>query len=161
MPVLAVHKDPEALTMTVTAEFAATADRVWSLWSDPRQLERWWGPPTHPATFVDHDLSVGGRASYYMTGPDGEKFHGWWNVSVVEPPKRIVFEDGFADDAGQPVDDMSAIHTEITIAEIDGKTRMTNRSTFASTEAMEEVLAMGAEEGAVLAIDQIDAILLG
>ena len=23
------------------------------MWSDPRQLERWWGPPSYPATFVD------------------------------------------------------------------------------------------------------------
>ena len=53
--------DPEALTFTITAEFAATPDRIWQLWSDPRQLERWWGPPDWPATFVDHDLIPAAR----------------------------------------------------------------------------------------------------
>ena len=50
MTVTNVHKDPEALTMTITAEFDAPVERVWQLWADPRQLERWWGPPTYPAT---------------------------------------------------------------------------------------------------------------
>ena len=53
MTVTAVRKDPDALTMTLTAEFEASPERVWDLWADPRQLERWWGPPTYPATFTD------------------------------------------------------------------------------------------------------------
>ncbi len=56
MTVTDVRKDPHALTMTLTAEFDACAERVWQIWSDPRQLERWWGPPTYPATFVNHEL---------------------------------------------------------------------------------------------------------
>ena len=43
MTVTTVRKDPEALTMTLTAEFEASPERVWQLWADPRQLERWWG----------------------------------------------------------------------------------------------------------------------
>ena len=36
MPVTAVHKDPKALTMTLTAEFDASPEQVWDLWADPR-----------------------------------------------------------------------------------------------------------------------------
>ena len=50
MTVTAVRKDPESRTLTLEAEFDASAERVWELWADPRQLERWWGPPTYPAT---------------------------------------------------------------------------------------------------------------
>ena len=46
--------------------------RVWALWADPRKLERWWGPPTFPATVLEHDLRPGGKVSYYMTSPEGE-----------------------------------------------------------------------------------------
>jgi uncharacterized protein YndB with AHSA1/START domain len=52
MTVTAVRKDPHALTMTIDAEFDASPERVWQLWADPLQLERWWGPPTYPATFT-------------------------------------------------------------------------------------------------------------
>ena len=61
MTVTAVRKDPDNLTLTITADLDAGVDRAWQLWADPRQLERWWGPPEWPATFVDHDLSPGGR----------------------------------------------------------------------------------------------------
>ncbi|MEJ7695518.1 MAG: SRPBCC domain-containing protein [Candidatus Limnocylindrales bacterium] len=47
MTVTAVRKDPEDLTLTITAQFDASPERVWQLWADPRQLERWWGPPTY------------------------------------------------------------------------------------------------------------------
>ena len=69
MTVTAVRKDPERLTMTIDAEFDASPERVWQLWADPRQLERWWGPPTYPATVTSHDLRPGGRVEYHMTGP--------------------------------------------------------------------------------------------
>ena len=61
MTVTTVRKDTEALTMTLDAEFEASPERVWQLWSDPRQLERWWGPPAYPATFTAHDFRVGWR----------------------------------------------------------------------------------------------------
>ncbi len=86
MTVKSIQKDPKALTMTVTAELDATVERSWQLWADPRQLERWWGPPTYPATVVDHDLNPGGRVTYYMTSPEGEKYHGWWEITAVQAP---------------------------------------------------------------------------
>ena len=52
MTVTTIDKDTEALTLTLVADFAAPIDAVWELWADPRKLERWWGPPTYPATFV-------------------------------------------------------------------------------------------------------------
>ena len=73
MPVIESKKDAEALTLTLVAEFDASVERVWQLWEDPRQLERWWGPPGYPATFTTHDLRAGGRVEYHMTTPQGEQ----------------------------------------------------------------------------------------
>ncbi len=70
MSVTRVDKDPNALTMTITAAFDAPVGAVWQMWENPRRLERWWGPPTYPATVVDHDLIPGGRVTYFMTGPE-------------------------------------------------------------------------------------------
>ena len=157
-----VRKDPEALTMTVTAELDAPVERAWQLWADPRQLERWWGPPTYPATVVDHDLVGGGRVTYFMTGPDGERFHGWWEVRAVDPPHRIELLDGFADDNGAPKDDMPTTTMVVTLTERDGGgTLLAIESRFPSREAMEQLVAMGMDEGIVAAIGQIDAILAG
>ena len=64
MTVLSVDLDPDALTLTIVSEFDAAAARVWQVWADPRQLERWWGPPTYPTTIVAHDLTPGGRVTF-------------------------------------------------------------------------------------------------
>ncbi len=160
MTVTAVHKDPVALTMTLIAEFDASPERVWELWADPRQLERWWGPPTYPATFTRHDLAVGSRVEYHMTGPSGDQPHGYWDVLEAEPPRRLVFLDGFAHQDGSPDDAFPRNEGRVTIEPIGSqRTRMSIESHFPSTEAMEQVLAMGMEEGLTQAVGQIDAIL--
>ena len=160
MTVTAVRKDPQALTMTIDAEFDASPERVWQLWADPRQLERWWGPPTYPATFTKHDLAPGGRVEYHMTGPEGDQPHGYWDVVEVDPPRSLVFRDGFANDDGSPNTEFPVTTARVTIEELgSGRTRMSIESLFPSTEAMEQVLALGAEEGLKQAVAQIDAIL--
>jgi len=70
------EQDRDALTLTFVVELAARPARACQLWDDPRQLERWWGPPTWLATFEQHDMSVGGSSRYFMTGPEGEKARG-------------------------------------------------------------------------------------
>jgi uncharacterized protein YndB with AHSA1/START domain len=160
MTVTAVRKDPEALTLTLDAEFEASAERIWQLWADPRQLERWWGPPTYPATFTRHDLAPGSRVEYHMTGPDGDQPKGYWEIVEVAPPHRLVFLDGFANDDGSPNTDLPVNTASVTIQEIDaGRTRMSIQSNYPSTAAMEQNLAMGMEQGLTQAVGQIDAIL--
>jgi uncharacterized protein YndB with AHSA1/START domain len=160
MTITAVHKDPQALTLTIDAEFDASPERVWQLWADPGQLERWWGPPTYPATFTKHDFAPGSRVEYHMTGPEGDQPRGYWEVVEVDPPRSLVFRDGFANDDGSPNNELPTTTARVTIDEISsGRTRMSIESLFPSTEAMEQVLAMGAEEGLQQAVGQIDAIL--
>jgi uncharacterized protein YndB with AHSA1/START domain len=145
--------------MTFVAEFDASVERVWQLWQDPRQLERWWGPPSWPATFEQHDFVVGGHSRYYMTGPDGEKSRGWWTITAIDTPHRLEFDDGFADENGQPVPAMGTTRALVTLEPDGSKTRMTSVSTFESAEQLQQMLEMGMEEGMREAMGQIDAIL--
>jgi uncharacterized protein YndB with AHSA1/START domain len=157
MTVTAVRKDPQRLSLTVVAEFDASVERVWQLWADPRQLERWWGPPAYPATFTKHDLSPGSRVEYHMTGPAGEEPQGHWDVQEVEPPRRILFRDTCAAADGTPNPE-NTIRVEIEEV-APGRTRMSIESVFRSIEAMEQALANGTDEGLRQAVGQIDAIL--
>ncbi len=160
MTVTAVRKDTDALTLSIAAEFDASPERAWQLWADPRQLERWWGPPTYPATFTQHDLAPGSRVDYHMTGPEGDQPRGYWDIVEVDPPRSLTFNDGFANDDGTPNPDLPVTTGLVTIEEIGGgRTRMSIHSTFPSAEAMEQILAMGVEEGLKQAVGQIDAIL--
>ncbi len=160
MPVISVDKDVDALEMTVVAEFGAPVERTWELWADPRKLERWWGPPSHPATVVDHDLTAGGRVRYFMTSPEGDKYHGWWQIDAVDAPRRLEVTDGFADDTGEPDPDMPTSRMQVSLADREGGgTRVTILTIFPSAEALKQQLDMGMEEGMREAMGQMDAVL--
>ena len=160
MTITDVQKDPTSLSLKVASEWDAPIARVWQLWADPRKLERWWGPPTYPATVVDHDLRPGGRVKYYMTSPEGDKYHGWWEVVAVDEPHRIEVIDGFADSEGNPNDEMPTMQSTVTFAELpSGATRMVIESRFPSREAMDQMIEMGMEEGLTSAMGQIDSVL--
>ena len=160
MPVTDVRHDPDTRTLTITADFAAPVQRVWDVYADPRRLERVWGPPTHPATFVDHELAPGGRMTYFMTSPEGERYYAWWTVTSVDEPRRFTFDDGFAlDETFAPDTSMPVSHNTYDFTPTDAGTRATYVATYESAEALEKVLAMGVVEGSSLAINQIDALL--
>jgi uncharacterized protein YndB with AHSA1/START domain len=159
MPVTNVEHDLDTRTLTITAEFAAPVNRVWQIYADPRQLEKVWGPPTYPATVVEHDLTPGGRVNYFMTSPEGEKFAGYWNVTAVDEPRSFSFEDGFADLDFKPNPDMPVATNVYTFTEQDGRTRATYVSTYDTAEGLQKVLEMGVVEGASSAINQIDELL--
>lgn len=161
MTVTHVEKDFANLTLTLVADFDAPIERVWRLWADPRQLERWWGPPSHPATVEGHDLTPGGEVTYFMTGPGGEKSRGRWRITSVSPPKSLEFTDGFADQDGAPITDTPPTTVQVQLTEHGGGTRMEVRSVFDSQQQMEELVHMGAPEVFVQAVGQMDALLAG
>jgi uncharacterized protein YndB with AHSA1/START domain len=159
MSVTSVDKDYDNLTVTLIADFDAPIDQVWELWSDPRKLEAWWGPPGYPATFEKHELAPGGEVTYFMTGPEGDKHPGIWRVTAVDSPASLEFTDGFADSDGRPAADMPVHMVSIRLTERDGGTRMEMRSTFDSREDMDKLVDMGMVEGLQEAIAQMDALL--
>jgi uncharacterized protein YndB with AHSA1/START domain len=159
MPVTDVQQDLDNLTLTITAEFSAPVERIWQVYADPRQLEKVWGPPTYPATVVDHDLTPGGRVTYYMTGPEGDKHAGYWLITAVDEPRSLAFDDGFADLDFNPLPKAPVSKNTYTFTEHNGGTRAVYVGTYDSAEALKQVLDMGVVEGASSAINQIDALV--
>ncbi len=159
MTVISTTTDPVALSLTVVAEFAASPERVWAVWENPRQLERWWGPPTYPATFTRHDFAVGGESRYYMTGPQGDTPHGWWRMDMIDEPRRLEFANGLAGDDGEPVPGVEPMAAHVTFEPIESGTRMTTESKFVDEAQMEKMLAMGMSEGMTQAVSQIQGLL--
>ena len=158
MSITSVDTDYDNLTITLVADFDAPVGRVWELWSDPRKLERWWGPPNYPATFEKHDLTPGAEVTYFMTGPEGDSW-GMWRVTAVDPPTSLEFTDAFADTGGAPIADGPATRVTVRLTERDGGTRMELQSTFESREEMEKMVGMGVLDGLQAAVGQMDALL--
>lgn len=159
MPITSVSSDPAALTLTLIADYPVSVERLWDAWADPRQLEKFWGPETWPATFTRHDLAAGGRSEYYMTGPDGSRAAGWWRYEAVEPGRLIKVVDGFANPDGTENHEMPTMRMAITFEATATGSRFTNVTHFPSVEAMEKLVAMGMMEGMRSAVGQLDAVL--
>lgn len=161
MPITSVTSDTKDLTLTVIGDYPVPVQRLWEAYADPRQLEQFWGPETWPATFTRHDMKVGGRSEYQMTGPDGATSRGWWRVLTLEPGRRMEVEDGFADENGRPNDKMPTMRMVFTFDRTDAGSRVMIVTKFTSVEAMEELVKMGMIDGLRSAMGQLDAVLAG
>lgn len=159
MPVTSVHTDPEALTTTLVADFPVPVERLWGAFTDPRQLERFWGPPSFPATFSAFDLRPGGRARYDMTGPDGEVYRSVWLVIAVDAPTRLAFDDLFATEDGEVDPTQPTSTTVLDFEPTDTGSRVRVTTTFPDAAALDTLLAMGMEQGYTEAFGQLDRVL--
>jgi uncharacterized protein YndB with AHSA1/START domain len=159
MPVTSVTRDSDALTLTVVTDFPAGVQRLWEAYVDPRQLERFWGPPTWPATFTRHDAAAGGRSAYAMTGPDGDTRGGYWEWLSVEPLTSFEVRDGFTTPDGEPNRELPSMRMQFVFEETDDGSRVTITTYFDSLADLEQLLAMGMEDGLREAMGQMDAVL--
>ena len=159
MPVTDVTTDADALTMTLTAEFPAPVERLWTAFTDPRQLERFWGPPGWPATFTAFDLTVGGRADYHMTSPRGENAGGSWEFLEINEPSGFSVLDSFVDEEGRPAEGMPTMRTVFSFEGTASGSKLINTSYFTTVEGLEKVVSMGGVEGSTMAINQLDRVL--
>lgn len=159
MPITSVTRDTDALALTVVADFPAGVQRLWEAYVDPRQLERFWGPPTWPATFTRHDAAPGGRSAYTMRGPDGDTHGGYWDWLSVEPLKSFEVRDGFTTPKGEPDPDLPSMRMRLVFEETDDGSRVTTTTHFDSLADLEQMLAMGMEDGLREAMGQMDAVL--
>ncbi len=159
MPITSVSSDADTLTLTVVGEYPVPVERLWQAYADPRQLERFWGPETWPATFTRHDMTVGGRSEYFMTGPDGSTSRGWWRFVAVEEGRGFEVEDGFSHEDGRPNDAMPTMRMTFTFEPTATGSRFTGVTHFPSAEAMEQLVQMGMVEGMRSALGQLDGVL--
>ena len=165
MTVTNVHKDPDALTMTITASSPPRSNGSGS--SGPTRATRALvGPARLPGDRSSTTTSVGGEVTYYMTtARRARSTEVWWKVIAVDAPRRLEMNDGFANNAG-----LLPTETCLWAGWSSRWTSGTGRSVedgpshphpTPTLEAMEQVLAMGQEEGMVKAIGQIEGILAG
>ncbi len=159
MPITSVTRDPETLTLTVVADFAADLRRLWQVYVDPRQLELFWGPPDYPSTFTRHDAAPGGRSTYRMTGPDGESHGGYWEWISVDPLKSFEVRDGFASSDGEPNAQMPSMRMHFVFEESSTGSRVTTTTYFNTLDELEQLVEMGMEEGLKAAMGQMDEVL--
>lgn len=113
----------------------APPERVFTAFSDPAHLARWWGPKGFTNTFQEFDLRPGGHWRFVMHGPDGGNYQNDSVFVEVAPPHKVVFQH------------VSAPQFEMTITfeEQAGKTRIGWRQRFDSADECQRIAKFAVE----------------
>jgi uncharacterized protein YndB with AHSA1/START domain len=134
--------------LIITRTFDAPLEKVWKAWTEPEEVKKWWGPANFTAPSVEIDFRVGGKYLYCMRGAiePGSEEQDFWSTGVykeIEPMKKIVATDCFADEKGNVVSAEAygmkgfAMELLVTItfeATEDGKTKLTLKHEGLPTE---------------------------
>jgi uncharacterized protein YndB with AHSA1/START domain len=123
--------------------FDAPRELVYRAWTDPKQIVQWWGPKGFTTTTHEIEIKPGGVWRFIMHGPDGRDYNNKIIFIEVVEPERLVYRH-----AGEGDTEPVRFETTVTFVERDGKTELTMRGVFASTEERDDVIkSCGAVEG--------------
>jgi uncharacterized protein YndB with AHSA1/START domain len=139
--------------------FDAPRELVFSAYSACERVARWWGPKGWTLPVCRMEFRPGGVWFYCMRGPAGEEGCGKATYREIVEPERIVYNDAFADAAGNVLEGMPEMLITVTFAEHNGKTKLTNRVLFASAADKDATLAMGMVEGLAETLDRLEDYL--
>lgn len=107
--------------MHVTRFFQAPIELVFSMWTHPGYLARWWGPREFNSAVGELNATPGGSISIVMQGPDNLRIELKGQFQEVISPRKLVFSTYKVDEQGRP--ELEALHT-VLLSEEDGKTRL-------------------------------------
>ena len=82
-------------TLVIERVFKAPPERVFSAWTDPAILVKWWGPEGFGMPDAKLDVRVGGAWRSTMVGPEGEAHIVSGVYREIAPPKRLVMTWGW------------------------------------------------------------------
>jgi uncharacterized protein YndB with AHSA1/START domain len=100
----------------------APRELVFSAWTDPAHVAKWWGPGGFTSTVIAWDMRPGGSVRVDMHAPDGVTHPMDGTIREVLPPERFVFVAGALDGDGKSI---FSVLTTVTFADHGGKTKLT------------------------------------
>lgn len=142
-------KGAKAEDLVMTRVFDAPRKLVYEAWSKAENLKQWFGPTGFTIPKLVMEFQVGGRFEFNYRGPDGTEYPGFVGKFVeIAENERIAF----AGYLGAPE---QKLRTVITLAEADGKTKLTVHQSY----DFESPATQGAPEGWRQTLMQLDEFL--
>lgn len=136
-------------SLIIQRTFDSPRERVFDAWTDPDQVDQWWGPDGFTTVTDEMDATPGGVWKFEMVGPGGEKYQNRIAYEKVERPERLTYTHGSADDSEQ-------FQATVTFDERDDSTtELTMEMEFPSASELDEAVEFGAVEGAQQTLDSL------
>jgi uncharacterized protein YndB with AHSA1/START domain len=115
---------------------------VYSAWTDPDQIQKWFGPEGFAIETREIDLVPGGAWRFDMVAPDGTRYTNRMVFLRMEAPALIEVQHGSDRD-----DDPGRFRMLVTFdEESNGKTALTLRQMHPSSERRATAIGFGAVE---------------
>ncbi|MFC5699942.1 SRPBCC domain-containing protein [Cohnella faecalis] len=131
----------------VERTFDAPKALVFKAFTRPEHVARWWAPGGYTIPVCKIDLRPGGLWHYCMRSPEGQD---QWVRAVyreIVEPDRIVYVITFADEEGNPTEEIPEQEGTITFDDYAGKTKVSIRIMLGTAEELKWTLEMGMVEG--------------
>ena len=149
----------EGLELVMERSFDAPKGLVFSMFTDPDHLVRWWGPFDWETTVYKMDVKPGGIWHYCMRSPDGQEAWGKSVYQEVDPPNKLVYTDAFADEQGNEVDGLPKMLITMFFSSEGSVCTIVSSTKFDSKEELQKVMDMQAVEGMSQTYDRLEEYL--
>jgi len=142
--------------LVMTRTFDAPRELVFRAWTDPKQVQQWWGPHGFTNPRCEVDARRGGALRIDMRGPNGVVYPMKAVFEEVTEPERLVFVSSALDDKGNSMFDVRNI---VTLVDRRGKTELTlEAQVIRATEVAPQYLR-GMEVGWSQSLERLEAHL--
>ena len=150
-------EDAAERDFVLTRVFDVPRSLVFKAWTDPKHMAQWWGPRIATTPICEMDVRPGGAYRIVMRLPDGNllPLKGFYR-EVVEPERLVWTMDHSelppewhdkVDPNRQHADAVGEATSTITFEDLDGKTKLTIRIRFVSTDIRNAMMRLGMNEG--------------
>jgi uncharacterized protein YndB with AHSA1/START domain len=142
--------------LTVTRTFDAPLSAVWKAWTDPKQVQQWWGPTGFTNPVCEWNAKPGNKIHIDMKAPDGTVYPMGGEFVEVVPGKKLVFTSLALDAQGVPVIEA---RNSVTFKEENGKTVMTLHVSASSLQPIGETYLQGMNEGWTQSLGRLEELV--
>ena len=146
---------PTEQELMMTRAFDAPRAMVFDALTTPGLMQRWLlGPPGWTMPVCEIDLRVGGKYRYVWQNTDGRKMGMGGTFNEIVRPSRIVATEVYEDywTGGETL-----VTTEL--VETRSKTTLSTTVRYASREARDAAIKMGATKGLEASYDRLEELL--
>ena len=149
--------DKAAKTVYITAEFNATRDLVWDVYTKPELLDQWWAPKPFASRTKVMEFREGGRRFYAMVSPEGQERWVVQKYTSITPKTNFKLFNAFADEDENL--QLPGSDWDLNFSEQNGTTKVTTTIYNESLERLERMIEMGFVEGVKAQLKHLEELL--
>lgn len=153
-----ISSRPANHQVLISRIFETSVETMFDAWTDPAQIEQWWGPKAFSNAVYDWEARPGGSIHIDMIGPDYSIYPMRGYFHEVNEPERLIFTStAFENERGQS--QLEVLNTAIFIGD-QKTTRLTLQAVVIRSSPQTASSVNSMEEGWRQSLDRLAELLV-